>query len=366
MFEVSNANSDMLAFFNSLGGKSELVDGFDVIKSFTTPEAESFSLFNGVGLRYLSSYGIIEVKGNDAMDFLHRISTNSMKELKKEDVKPTIFTTEKGRIIGVSTVLNFESYLLLVSSLKNQPKIMSWLNKYIVGDDVKISDAGFRFNVLEILGPQAESFLNYTIGEAVGDIRDNSFNVVGSDGALFFLVRIKSLSGRVKFWILADYENSKKFVTSLMNNKGPYDFNFIGEDAYNAYRIELGIPEEPNELNDFYNPLEANVNHLVDFKKGCYIGQEVIARLDTYDKVQRQLVGITFPEPIDEKEKFTLIDEKNTEVGTVTSIAYSPRIKKNIGMGYVKKSEIGDDKKIIAKNETKVMEVKLVELPFKK
>ncbi len=63
-----------------------------------------------------------------------------------------------------------------------------------------------------------------------------------------------------------------------------------------AYKIENGIPSDPNELNDLYNPHEAKLIDLVDFKKGCYIGQEVIARLDTYDKVQKHLVGLCFPE----------------------------------------------------------------------
>lgn len=366
MFEVNNTNPDIISYFTSLGGKNEMLDGLQVFQSFSTPEAESYSLHNGVGLRYLNTSGIIELKGNDSLDFLHRISTNSMKDLKKEDVRKTIFTTEKGRIIGVSTILNFESYLLLISSLKNQPKIASWLNKYIIGDDVKLSDAGYRFNIFEILGPQSQSFMTFTCGDSVNDIPENSFSVVSNEGTLFFLARIKNLNDQAKFWILADQDNSKKLLDNMIENKGPYDFSLIGEDAYNAYRIEMGIPFSPNELNDFYNPLEARINYLVDFKKGCYIGQEVIARLDTYDKVQKYLMGICFPEPIDVNENFSLIDDKKNEIGKITSTAYSPRIRKNIALGYVGKANALNGNKVTAKNELKEIEVTLHELPFKK
>jgi len=366
MFEVNNTNSDMISYFTSLGGKNKMLDGLQVFQSFSRPEDEIFSLYNGVGLRYLNNKGIIELKGNDSLDFLHRISTNSMKDLKKEDVRNTIFTNEKGRIIGVSTVLNFESYLLLVSELKSQPKIMSWINKYIISDDVKLSDAGHRFNLFEILGPQSESFLNFTCGDSVNKLLENSFSVVSSEGALFFLAKIKNQDNTIKFLILADQENSKKLLNNMIENKGPYDFNLIGEDAYNAYRIEMGIPVSPNELNDFYNPLEARINYLVDFNKGCYIGQEVISRLNTYDKVQKYLMGICFPEPIDVNENFSLLDDKKNETGIITSITYSPRIRKNIALGYVGKANAFGGNKVIAKNELKEIEVTLHELPFKK
>jgi folate-binding protein YgfZ len=366
MFEVTNINPDMMSFFESLGAKTEMSNELQIIKGFTTPEDETFSLHNGVGLRYMNTSGIIELKGHDSLEFLHRISTNSIKDLKKEDVKQTIFTSEKGRIIGISTVLNFESYLLLVASLQNEPKILSWLNKYIVGDDVKIEDASHRFNIFEILGPQSESFLNFTIGDSVSSIRENSFNVVSNEGTLFFLAKIKDKNDKVKYWILADQENGKKTINYLLENKGPYDFNLVGEDAYHAYRIEMGIPLDPNELNDFYNPLESGINYLIDFKKGCYIGQEIIARIDTYEKVQKNLMGICFSEDIDLFEDYSLLDDQKNEIGKVTSIAYSPRIKKNIGMGYVKKGRAQNGNKVIAKNGVKEIEVTLHELPFKK
>jgi folate-binding protein YgfZ len=366
MFDVNDTESDLLSFFIEQGGQTELQDEMQVIKSYASPEEESFSLHNGVGLRYLNTAGILELKGTDSIDFLHRISTNSINGLKKEDVRKTIFTSEKGRIIGVSTIINFESYLLLVSSLKSQPKIMSWLNKYVIADDVKVSDATHRFNIYEIRGPQSQSFLAFTCGDTINDVPENSFKVISSEGMLFFLAKIKNHNNNVKYWILSDQVNGKKLITYMLENKGPYDFSLIGEDAFNAYRIEMGIPSDPNELNDFYNPLESGLNYLIDFKKGCYIGQEVIARLDTYDKVQKNLMGICFSEDIDANGKFSLLDDQKNEIGAVTSVAYSPRIKKNIGMGYVKKDAAQNGNKVIAKNGVKEVEVTLTELPFKK
>ena len=366
MFELTNTNSDMLSFFVSLGAKTELINEVTHIKSYTSLDKEVYSLNNGVALKFMNTSSIIELKGNDSLDFLHRISTNSMNNLDKEEIKKTIFTSEKGRIIGVSTVMNFESYILLVTGIYSKQKTMSWINKYIIGDDVKLSDASHRFNLFEVVGPQSESFLSLFVGDALNSITDNSFKVVSADGVLFFLAKLIDENGLQKFWILAEQENGKKLVSTMVENKGPFDFNLIGEDAYNVYKIENGIPSDPSELNDFYNPHEAKIINLVDFKKGCYIGQEVIARLDTYDKVQKHLVRLCFPEPIETNEKFTLLDEERNEVGVVTSMAYSPKIKKNIALGYLKRSLAVQGTKVIAQNETKSMEVMVNEIPFKK
>ena len=366
MFELTNTNSDMLSFFLSLGAKTELINDVTHIKNYSSLDKEVYSLNNGVALKFMNTSSIIELKGTDSLDFLHRISTNSMKNLNKEEVKKTIFTSEKGRIIGVSTVMNFESYILLITGIYSKQKTMSWLNKYIIGDDVKLSDASHRFNLLEIVGPQSESFLSLFVGDAVNAVSDNSFKVVSADGILFFLAKLIDENGLRKYWILAEQENAKKLITNMVENKGPFDFNLIGEDAYNVYKIENGIASDPTELNDFYNPHEAKIINLVDFKKGCFIGQEVIARLDTYDKVQKHLVGLCFPEVVETNEKFTLLDDDKNEVGVVTSMAYSPKIKKNIALGYLKRSLAVKGMKVTAKNDTKTMEVMVHELPFKK
>jgi folate-binding protein YgfZ len=356
----------MLSFFISLGAKTELINDVTHIKSYSSLDEEVYSLSSGVGIKFMNTSAIIELKGTDSLDFLHRISTNSMKNLNKEEVKKTIFTSEKGRIIGVSTVMNFESYILLITGIYSKQKTMSWINKYIIGDDVKLSDASHRFNLFEIVGPQSESFLSLFIGDAANSVSNNSFKVVSADGVLFFLARLKDENGLQKFWILAEQENAKKLITNMVENKGPFDFNLVGEDAYNVYKIENGIPSDPNELNDLYNPHEAKIINLVDFKKGCYIGQEVISRLDTYDKVQKQLVGLCFPDSIESNEKLTLLDEEKNEVGVVTSIAYSPKIKKNIALGYLKKTLAVQGTKVFAKNGTKSMEAMVNEFPFKK
>ena len=145
-------------------------------------------------------------------------------------------------------------------------------------------------------------------------------------------------------------ENSIKLVDYMINNKGIFDFNLIGDDAYNCYRVIRGIPASPNELNDQFNPHEANLLDKISFSKGCYIGQEVIARLETYDKVQRNLKGISFDEPVNSDGQLMISDEKGTDAGIVTSISYSQKCGKYIGLAYIRKAFSENGTSLFVKN----------------
>ena len=116
-------------------------------------ESEMNSLYNGVGMRDISSSGVIELKGNDVLDFLHRISTNSVKNIIKGETAKTIFTTEKGRIIDTAVIINLDDYQLLVSSQEHHQKIMMWLQKYVISDDVKLSNINGKYTSLRSSWP---------------------------------------------------------------------------------------------------------------------------------------------------------------------------------------------------------------------
>ena len=358
--------SPLQDYFVSLGFNVDRVNGKKVIKYFSSPESEIKSLNEGVGLVDLSANGILELRGKDVLDFLNRITTNSIKDLPKEGIGKTIFTTEKGRIIDTTTILNFDDYQILICSGLNKMKIKNWIEKYIIADDVKVTDTPGKYILFQLVGPQADSFITLICGNYVNNIQTNKFKVINGEGMMFFTAKFIDEKGNPLYWVLADNQNGQKLILYLNSNIGPFDFNFIGEEAWNSYRIEQGIPVVPYELNDQYNPHEVNLLDMVSFTKGCYIGQEVIARLDTYDKVQKQLFGIEFPEPVGENEQFQLYDEEGNEAGTVTSAAYSYKYKRYLGLGIIRKIYLQDGLQLKAQNASKSMTVSLHNIPFKK
>lgn len=330
-------------------------------------ETELDTLYHGVAMRDLSGSGMIELRGNDVMDFLHRISTNSVKDVGKGEVAKTIFTTEKGRIIDSAVIINLDDFQILTCSHDFQEKMMIWLQKYVISDDVKLSNINGKYTIFEILGPQADSFMTLINGNIVNNIQPNQIKIMNTEGIIFFLMKHFDYNGQLVYWIIADPTYAQKLMRYMMQNKGPFNFNLIGEQTYNCYRVENGMPAAPTEINDLFNPHEVGLMNLVDNKKGCYIGQEVIARLETYDKVQKQFCGFIFSNPVEDFAMYNLFDNSNEEAGAITSSVYSYKFKKHIGIGFVKRKYFEEGTTLTAKNGNQnSIQVTVKKLPFKK
>lgn len=367
MIATEEKNSQLIEYMETLGFSSFPIDGYKVINLYTKIEEELESIYRGVALRNISHQGIIELKGSDSLDLIHRISTNSVKDLPKEGVKNTIFTNEKGKYIGLATLMNFENYQLLVCDRNDKLKVKSWIKKYVISDDVEVNDANIKYNLLELSGPQADSFATLICGNVVNEMRQDSFKIIHTENILFFLIRLQSERGSSKFWFLSDLENSKRLITYIMMNKGIFNFNMIGEEAYNIYRIEQGIPASPNELNGEFNPLEAGLIDYIDFAKGCYIGQEVIARLQNYDKVQKRLTGLKFSNQLETNNGRFTLEENGVEVGAVTSHTFSHKLNTPIGLAYIKSTYLKPYTQLTLKNSgSDVIKSEVYELPFVK
>ena len=131
-------------------------------------------------------------------------------------------------------------------------------------------------------------------------------------------------------------------------------------------RIEYGIPVINNEMNDLSNPLECALNKYVNFSKGCYIGQEVITRLDTYDKISKHLVGLNFEENVtkSDNDDMKILSGEN-ECGYVTSTSISENFG-NIGLGFIKTPFLDHDKVYFVKFKEKLIKSTIHKLPFTK
>ena len=367
MIVTDEKNLQLIEYLESLGFPSFPIDGYKVINQYSDLENEINSIYNGVALRNISHQGIIELKGKDALDLVNRIGTNNVKDLPKEGVKKTIFTSEKGRFIGLSTMLNFENYQLLVCDRASKLKVMSWIRKYVISDDVEVNDAISKYNLLELYGPQAESFATLVCGNVANDLQPNTFKIMHTENILFFLVKLSGDRGKSKFWFLADFENTKRLIVYMKEYKGVFNFSMVGEEANDIYRIEQGMPIAPNEINDDYNPLEAGLIGLIDFKKGCYIGQEVISRLDTYNKVQRKLVGVIFSDRLEINNGQFVLEENGIEVGKVTSYKVSPKLKSSIGLAYIRNTHLTPGTQLSLKlPDNKIIKAEIHSLPFVK
>ena len=277
--------------------------------------------------------GKIHAVGNDVLDLLNRLSTNKVDHLKPGEGAPTILTNEKGRIIDLVYALNLGPYVLLLTGAGAQSPVMEWLDRYTFMEDSTLSDVTDSTLLVTLAGPQARAVLESATGLNLASLHSFQSASFEADGISGYAIRM-DLGDRAGYWAFLEDGDVAAFLQKLLDCGA----TSVGGEAWESFRIGSGIPSYGKEISEDRNPLEAGLIGAIDFTKGCYIGQEVIARLDTYDKVQRALVSLKVGGHGQWQAGDNLAQEGRS-VGTITSLAYDPATGSQAGLGYVRLSE---------------------------
>ena len=277
-----------------------------------------------------SHTGRLKAVGADGLDLLNRMSTNAVVGLQPGEGAPTILTTDRGRILDILGVVNLGDYVLLLTSPGRQEAVMEWLDKYTIMEDLEIFDITEETAMLTVLGPGAADAMAKAMDVNVADVPSHH-SVVTEAGGKVVTVISRPQGDLPGFDIVLSPEDLDAVADALAEA----GVTAIDEGSYQTARICAAIPEYGREMGDAYNPLEAGLIGGVDFEKGCYIGQEVIARLDTYNKVQKRLVTLRLAEGSEDVSGATLHHE-GRDVGVVTSAARNPSTGEVTGLGYAR------------------------------
>ena len=317
-----------------------------------TPEDEYRALTSGVAVLDRSDVGRLVVTGDDALDLLNRLSTNELATLEIGVGAATVLTTNKGRIVDLLHVHQRDDHLVVFTSPGNQQRVAEWIDFYTFVEDVTVEDLAQGTAMLSLTGLGSTEFLDgFTSGQA------SSLATFGRLSGQLSTVPVElhrsDFLGLPSFDVVIDAEHKERLETVLTDG-GAIP---VGTDVVEAVRIERGIPAFGKELTEDYNPHEANLVHHVSFSKGCYIGQEVIARLQTYKKVSKYLVGLGWDGEGPAPGAFLLHDGKR--MGIVTSAARLPHTGGNVGLGYVRKQFV-DDGKTVADEAGNAIGIKVI------
>jgi tRNA-modifying protein YgfZ len=319
---------------------------------------------NNVGLFDASNaFGRLFARGKDALDLLHRMSTNDMQPLEtKSGATQTFLTNEKARIIDLLTVIRDDNgEVLFVTSAGKEETVIQWLDKFTIMEDARFVRATEEIAQFGLFGPRAGDIIRAFTDIDLGKMplwTVTSIQIGDKPATLFKSGQRIAESG---WWIFTHRESAEE-VRAVLNayiekNEGA----IIDDTLFEILRVEAGLPKSPNELNEKHNPLETSLAHTaVSFTKGCYIGQEVIARLDSYDKVQRHMMGVEFTS---EGAMGPIVAAEN-EIGEVTSVVQSPQFSQPIGLAYIRSAHANPGSTITVNAPDGPAQASLVKLPF--
>jgi len=271
--------------------------------------------------------GRLELVDRDRLDLLHRMSTNDFKTMQPGEGRSTVLTTALARIIDRVIVYNRpESALLIV----NQPDTArNWLQRHIFFQDkVKIRNVSNDVGQLELYGLQATRIAESIISSA-GSLALHHFVEMPTDSGFIFIARTFPLHGD-GYLLLTPAASLDALKQTILSHAGIVEGS---TDQYETLRIAAGLPGAGHELTEDFIPLEANLWDSVSFTKGCYIGQEIIARMESRNRLAKTLVSLRLDAPASTGSR--LSDGERNNVGTLTSVTQTDD-GSVIGLGFVK------------------------------
>lgn len=327
------------------------VAGVSVPVSFGNDAAAIQAAREGVALCDRSHWGRIQVSDDDRIRFLHNQSTNDFQRLKPGQGCDTVFVTSTARTIDLATAYIMENAVLLLVSPNRRQQLMEWMDRYLFPmDRVELKDISSESATFSLIGPESDALLQklgveMPLGEAYASHKQlmlGNFQVhiaVGSGLASPGYTLIVPANDAAKLW-------------QTLTEAGATP---MGDRIWEQLRIEQGRPTPDHELTDDYNPLEAGLWETISFDKGCYIGQETIARLNTYKGVKQQLWGVRLEAPVEPGTVVMLGEEK---VGKLTSSTQSDQ--GTFGLAYIRTKAGGEGLKV----QVGDVEGEIVHVPF--
>jgi len=325
--------------------------------SFGVPDREAAAALEGSVVAERSGLGRIRMSGKDRQDLLHRLSTNEIKNLKPGEGALTAFLTPRGRIVDLVHALVGERELMLIVSEGNAARVRSWLESFIFREEVALEDAGAG-GCFGLYGHASASVLDRLSPDDWTSLPVAHHRLSRMAGLEVEVAGTFPLASR-GFLLLCDPASTSALWDALVA-AGAVP---AGTEALERLRVAAGVPELGKELTEDQNPWEAALDRAISLTKGCYVGQEVVARLRTYQKIQRRLVGLELASA-DLPSSGSSILFEGGEVGKITSAARSPRGANSLALGFLQADHARAGVAVEVSHGAGPLPARVVDLPF--
>ena len=327
-----------------------------------TATATYQALLNGYGIVDRSDRGRLAVSGPDRAKYLHNVTTNDVKKLAVGQGHEAFVTSLQGKTLGFVTLLAEESRILLRTDPNALAAFLPHLRKYGVFDEVEIDDISGETYELHVLGSGAESALIHA-GIEVPPVGEGS-HVAATIGDARILVVRESPTRLPGFTLIGPAAEASALISKLRDaGEGLVE---VFDDVFEGLRIEAGTPLFGKDLTADNLPQElGRDSRAISFVKGCYLGQETVARIDALGHVNKNLKGLRFVDTQEPAPAGSEIQIDGKKVGTITSSTVSPSTGWPIALGYVRATHALEGTEVSVVSPSGNVAAVVLDLPMK-
>ena len=321
-------------FHTKLGATFEEIAGWDMPAHYGKWVSEYQTVRQAVGLSDLSHRGKIRVTGDDRVKWLQGLISNDILPLQPGQGCYSSFLTHKGKMLGYFRVYTLSDSLWVEDVGEVGDATFQALRKFLLyGIKAKMENCAESWGLLLVSGPKACATVSAAFGVEMSDLKPVSAIAARIGGHASYVLRTEE-TGEDDLEILLPADALSTAWERLMEAGATYGIKAIGGHAREALRIEAGLPKAGPDLNEEIVPPEANLEgKAFSLNKGCYPGQEVVARMDTYGNVRRKLVGFVLKDATVPPHGAKLFSG-DREVGWISSATRSPQLNAVIAFGF--------------------------------
>jgi len=285
-----------------------------------------------------STSGAIRILGTEAPAFLHRLLANHVLPLKPGEGNPNLLLSSKGKVQARFDLFREEEGFRLDTPQGEAASLITTLDMYLFGEDVELQDLSADCAPLLLGGPRAQEIAEQVVGPLTHQVETRDWQG--------FALRISPAECAGDSGLRLDA--GPKGCLPLWQALQSAGATPLGRVAENSLRVEALRPRWGVDINDEIYPAEARLNNEFNLDKGCYIGQEVAAKIDTYGGLNKQLfcLALDTDDPLPLGTRLTReLDGETRDLGLITTWAYSFQLDQAVALGYIKKrhQEVGTE-----------------------
>jgi len=317
-----------------LGATLGEAEGWEMPLHYGKAEAEHAAVRHGVGIADLSHRGRLKVTGDDRIKWLQSVISNDILPLKPGQGLYSSFLSHKGKMLTYFRVYALAESLMLEDVGEIGDTTVQALRKFLLyGTKAKMENCAESWGLLLVSGPKAADLIKSAFGADVSSLPTLSFVTQEIGGQQALLIRTEE-TGETDLEIMIPADGLVTAWDTLIAAGQPIGVKPFGTEAREMLRMEAGLPKAGPDLNEEIVPPEANLEgKAFSLSKGCYPGQEVVARMDTYGSVRRRLVGLALKDPVIPPKGAKLFSG-DREVGWISSAVRSPHVNGVIALGF--------------------------------
>ena len=299
-------------------------------RDFGNVRAEHYALLHSAAVAEIPFTAILELTGKNSIQFINGLITNDVKTLQTGDGTLAAFLNVQGKIISLCRFYQVGEKLLIEFNGANRETIFKNLSRFVPAGEFFVKDVSDEKNVLTVQGPKAAEILskltNQTI-EAEPKYRNFSATINGKE----ILIASHFRGSTIGFDLFVP-ANSKAEIHKTLIEAGAIA---AGSEALEIFRLEAGIPRDGVDFSEANILLETGLDKSVSYTKGCYLGQEVIARIHWRGQPAKQLRGLLIQAENAPEKGTELWAEDGKKIGKITSSVKSLALDRFIALGYV-------------------------------